>query len=90
MGFDRCSSADDLYDFGILIMLNFGRVIYVLLLAWVAAQTLLFLLMAYLVPPPEPLSRRSTLVVRLAQFRRIIFSAFLLGVSAFWGGGAWS
>jgi len=39
--------------FGILIMLNFGRVIYVLLLAWVAAQTLLFLLMAYLVPPPE-------------------------------------
>ena len=71
--------------FGILIMLNFGRVIYVLLLAWVAAQTLLFLLMAYLVPPPEPLSRRSTLVVRLVQFCRIIFSAFLLGVSAFWG-----
>ena len=71
--------------FGILIMLNFGRVIYVLLLAWVAAQTLLFLLMAYLVPPPEPLSRRSTLVARLLQFCRIIFSAFLLGFGAFWG-----
>ena len=71
--------------FGILIKLNFGRVIYFLLLAWVTVQTLLFLLMAYIVPPPEPLSRRSALVARLVQFGHIIFSAFLLGVSAFWG-----
>ena len=66
--------------FGILIKLNFGRVIYFLLLAWVTVQTLLFLLMAYIVPPPEPLSRRSALVARLVQFGHIIFSAFLLGV----------
>ena len=70
--------------FGILIKLNFGRVIYFLLLAWVTVQTLLFLLMAYIVPPPEPLSRRSALVARLVQFGHIIFSAFLLGVRAFW------
>lgn len=50
---------------------------------FISATTLL--VVGYIMPPPEPLSRRHALVNRLRQYFRVVLSGVMLGVAAFWG-----
>ena len=57
----------------------------VLLLACMFMSAITLLVVGYLVPPPEPLTARHSLLNRLYQYYRLVLSAVMFGVAAFWG-----
>ena len=58
----------------------------VLLLICMFISAITLLVVGYLVPPPEPLTARHSLLNRLYQYYRVVLSAVMFGVAAFWGG----
>ena len=57
----------------------------VLLLVCMFISAITLLVVGYLVPPPEPLTARHSLLNRLYQYYRVMLSAVMFGVAAFWG-----
>ena len=57
----------------------------VLLLICMFISAITLLVVGYLVPPPEPLTARHSLLNRLYQYYRVVLSAVMFGVAAFWG-----
>ena len=57
----------------------------VLLLGCMFMSAITLLVVGYLVPPPEPLTARHSLLSRLYQYYRVVLSAVMFGVAAFWG-----
>ena len=57
----------------------------VLLLVCMFISAIMLLVVGYLVPPPEPLTARHSLLNRLYQYYRVVLSAVMFGVAAFWG-----
>ena len=57
----------------------------VLLLICMVMSAIMLLTVGYLVPPPEPLTARHSLLNRLYQYYRVVLSAVMFGVAAFWG-----
>lgn len=57
----------------------------VLLLGSMFMSAITLLVVGYLVPPPEPLTARHSLLNRLYQYYRVVLSAVMFGVAAFWG-----
>lgn len=56
-----------------------------LLLIFMFVSAITLLVVGHLIPPPEPLTERHSLFNRLHQYFRVVLSAAMFGVAAFWG-----
>lgn len=57
----------------------------VLFLACMFLTAATLLIVGYLIPPPDPLSKHHSLVNRLWQYLRVVMNGVMFGIAAFWG-----